>query len=81
MAKNNALRVAGKYKQACIEYKYFALEDDTKCYCDNCIYDATQYGIAYGCTNGTGGYLMFDLYKNLNCMYNIYVFSVVLFKS
>lgn len=51
---------------ACNQYKYYALQDNGWCSCENDYIHATKYGTSTGCgSNGLGGGFANSLYENL----------------
>ena len=65
---------------ACIDYKYFSIEDNEQCFCENCLLDATQYNKRTNCTgNGLGGTWAMDLYENSKCVEFVQFLSIYKF--
>ena len=59
----------------CSEYKYFGLEDEILCLCENNFKQATQYGKSQNCSGGIGGIWAIDLYQHIGCMSKYYITS------
>ena len=54
---------------SCVDYKFFSLQDNGQCFCDNCLIDAIQYGVSTNCNgDGLGGSWANDIYENTECM-------------